>query len=157
MVHWLYFSDLWRLGDDELLKFESDNESWYCTNLKADCGLYSSAVLNSHKAVLNICQWGFDLINLHICFNERIWTQKGFEQPLEPSGSGIDLSTDLSHTLFTKKLLPQNRYSPCVRDRSVFCLLVRPPQHPQQNPLNTSVIFVLKEIIKKKGMRVGGW
>ena len=40
-----------KLGDDDLLKFESDNGSWYCANCKADGVLYSGAVLNSHKAV----------------------------------------------------------------------------------------------------------
>ena len=40
-----------KLGDDELLKLESGNASWYCTNCKADCGLCSGAVLNAHNAV----------------------------------------------------------------------------------------------------------
>ena len=39
------------LGDNELSKLESDNGSSYCANCKADCGLCSRAVLNSHKAV----------------------------------------------------------------------------------------------------------
>ena len=40
-----------KLGDNELLKLESGNGSWYCTNCKADCGLCSGAVLKAHKAV----------------------------------------------------------------------------------------------------------
>ena len=40
-----------KLGDNELLKLESGNGSWYCTNCKADCGLCSGAVLKDHKAV----------------------------------------------------------------------------------------------------------
>ena len=39
------------LGDDERSKLESDNGSWNCTNCKADFGLCSGVVLNSHKAV----------------------------------------------------------------------------------------------------------
>ena len=39
------------LGDNKLLKLESGNGSWYCTNCKADCGLCSDAVLKDHKAV----------------------------------------------------------------------------------------------------------
>ena len=33
------------LGDNELLKIESGDGAWYCTNCKADCGLCSGAVL----------------------------------------------------------------------------------------------------------------
>ena len=40
-----------KLGDNELLKLEPGNGSWYCTNCKADCGLCSSAVLKDHKGV----------------------------------------------------------------------------------------------------------
>ena len=40
-----------QLGDNELLKLESGNGFWYCTNCKADCGLCSGAVLKDHKAV----------------------------------------------------------------------------------------------------------
>ena len=40
-----------RLRDNELLKLESRNGSWYCTNCKADCGLCSGAVLKDHKVV----------------------------------------------------------------------------------------------------------
>ena len=39
------------LGPIELQKIESDNDSWYCSNCKAECSLCSGAVLNSHKAV----------------------------------------------------------------------------------------------------------
>ena len=39
------------LGDDDLLKIETGNNDWYCTNCKADCGLCSDAVLSVHKAV----------------------------------------------------------------------------------------------------------
>ena len=39
------------LGDDELLRIESGDGAWYCTNCKADCGLCSGAVLKGHKAV----------------------------------------------------------------------------------------------------------
>ena len=34
-------------GDNELVRIESGDGAWYCTNCKADCG----AVLKSHKAV----------------------------------------------------------------------------------------------------------
>ena len=40
-----------KLGDNELLKLESGNGSWYCKNCKADGGLCSGAVLKDHKAV----------------------------------------------------------------------------------------------------------
>ena len=30
---------------------KNENEPWYCSDCKADCGLCSGAVLNSHKAV----------------------------------------------------------------------------------------------------------
>ena len=33
------------LGDDELLRIESGDGAWYCTNCKADCSLCSGAVL----------------------------------------------------------------------------------------------------------------
>ena len=36
------------LGPVELQKIESDNDSWYCSNCKAECSLCSGAVLNSH-------------------------------------------------------------------------------------------------------------
>ena len=39
------------LGDNELLRIESGDGAWYCTNCKADCGLCSGAVLKGHKAV----------------------------------------------------------------------------------------------------------
>ena len=39
------------LRDNELLKLESGNGSWYCTNCKVDCGLCSGAVLKDHSAV----------------------------------------------------------------------------------------------------------
>ena len=40
-----------KLGDDELLRIESGDGAWYCTNCKADCSLCSGAVLKGHKAV----------------------------------------------------------------------------------------------------------
>ena len=40
-----------KLGDDELLRIESGDGAWYCSNCKADCGLCSGTVLNDHKAV----------------------------------------------------------------------------------------------------------
>ena len=42
-----------KLGDNELLKFESGNGPWYYTNCKADCG----AVLKDHQAVDNCEMW----------------------------------------------------------------------------------------------------
>ena len=39
------------LSDNELLRIESGDGAWYCTNCKADCGLCSGAVLKDHKAV----------------------------------------------------------------------------------------------------------
>ena len=39
------------LSDNELLRIESGDGAWYCTNCKADCGLCSGAVLKRHKAV----------------------------------------------------------------------------------------------------------
>ena len=39
------------LSDNELLRIESSDGAWYCTNCKADCGLCSGAVLKGHKAV----------------------------------------------------------------------------------------------------------
>ena len=39
------------LGDNELVRIESDDGAWYCTNCKADCGLCSGAVLKAQKAV----------------------------------------------------------------------------------------------------------
>ena len=39
------------LGDVELVRIESGDGAWYCTNCNADCGLCSGAVLKGHKAV----------------------------------------------------------------------------------------------------------
>ena len=39
------------LGDNGLLRIESGDGAWYCTNCKADCGLCSGSVLKGHKAV----------------------------------------------------------------------------------------------------------
>ena len=39
------------LGDNELIRIESGDGAWYCTNCKADCVLCSGAVLKGHKAV----------------------------------------------------------------------------------------------------------
>ena len=39
------------LSDNDLLRIESGDGAWYCTNCKADCGLCSGAVLKGHKAV----------------------------------------------------------------------------------------------------------
>ena len=39
------------LSDNKLLRIESGDGAWYCTNCKADCGLCSGAVLKGHKAV----------------------------------------------------------------------------------------------------------
>ena len=38
-------------SEKELSSLENENEPWYCSDCKADCGLCSGAVLNSHKAV----------------------------------------------------------------------------------------------------------
>ena len=43
------------LGDDELLRIESGDEAWYCTNCKADCGLCSGAVLKQFSVTVVIC------------------------------------------------------------------------------------------------------
>ena len=48
-----------KLGDNELLKLESGNGSWYYTNCKADCGLCSGAVL---KGVFPFCLLPFRLL-----------------------------------------------------------------------------------------------
>ena len=40
-----------KLDDDELLRIESGDGAWYCSNCKADCGLCSGTVLNGHEAV----------------------------------------------------------------------------------------------------------
>ena len=37
--------------ENQLLELESGVGTWYCTDCKADCGLYSGTVLNGHKAV----------------------------------------------------------------------------------------------------------
>ena len=52
-----------KLGDNELLKLESGNGSWYCINCKADCGSCSGAVLKDHKAVQ--------------CDNYEMWVHNG--------------------------------------------------------------------------------
>ena len=39
------------LSDNKLLRIESGDGAWYCTNCKADCGLCSGAILKGHKAV----------------------------------------------------------------------------------------------------------
>ena len=39
------------LGDIELVRIESGDGTWYCTNCKADCGFCSGAVLKGHEAV----------------------------------------------------------------------------------------------------------
>ena len=39
------------LSDSEVLRIESGDGAWYCTNCKADCGLCSGAVLKGHRAV----------------------------------------------------------------------------------------------------------
>ena len=39
------------LSEKELLELGSENETWYCKDCKAECGLCSGAVLNDHKAV----------------------------------------------------------------------------------------------------------
>ena len=38
----------------ELQKIESGNNSWYCSNCKAECSLCSGAVLISHKAAIRL-------------------------------------------------------------------------------------------------------
>ena len=49
-----FHSSCARLGDNDLLKLESGNGSWYCINCKVDCGLCSGAVLKDHKAVSSV-------------------------------------------------------------------------------------------------------
>ena len=39
------------LSDNELVRIESGDGAWFCTNCKADCGLCSGAVLKGHKVV----------------------------------------------------------------------------------------------------------
>ena len=39
------------LGNEAFEKIESEIDTWYCADFKADCGLCSRAVLNGHKAV----------------------------------------------------------------------------------------------------------
>ena len=53
-MYWLrkrFHAKCSNLGADDLLKIETCNSDWYCTNCKADCGLYSGAVLSIYKAV----------------------------------------------------------------------------------------------------------
>ena len=38
-------------SEKELSDLKTENEAWYCSDCKADCGLCSGAVLNSHKGV----------------------------------------------------------------------------------------------------------
>ena len=54
-----------KLRENELLKLESGNGSWYCTNCKVDCGLCSSAVLQDHKQFnVTIVRCGFPMDSL---------------------------------------------------------------------------------------------
>ena len=47
----LFHASCSKLGDDELLRIESADQAWYCSNCKADWGLCSGTDLNGHKAV----------------------------------------------------------------------------------------------------------
>ena len=67
-----------KLGDNELLRIESDDGAWYCTNCKADCGLCSGAVLKGHKAVrCDSCVCG-SIMNAHSLQKliMKLWTIK---------------------------------------------------------------------------------
>ena len=50
IAEWIHASCS-NLGDNELLRIESGDGAWYCTNCKADCSLCSGVVLKGNKAV----------------------------------------------------------------------------------------------------------
>ena len=53
------------LGADDLLKIETGNRDWYCTNCKAGCGLYSGAVrLFIRQFIAMVARCGFTM-NVH--------------------------------------------------------------------------------------------
>ena len=118
------------LGDDELLRIESGEEAWYCTNCKADCGLCSGAVLKGHKAVQcdscdmrihNECSFITETQHETVSNTNCTWICPKYEFfNFSDSffGEQVNLETENRFVPLTK----ENKYrsSPCGTNKSTF-------------------------------------
>ena len=117
------------LSDNELLRIESGDGAWYCTNCKADCGLCSGAVLKGHKAVRcdscdmwihNECSFiaetQYETVNTNctwICLKcESFSFSDSF------FGEQVNLETENRFVPLTKEM--KDRSSPCGTNKSSF-------------------------------------
>ena len=118
------------LSDNELLRIESGDGAWYCTNCKADCGLCSGAVLKGHKAVRcdscdmwihNECSFiaetQYEIVNNTNC----TWICpkcEFFNFSDSFFGEQVNLETENRFVPLTKE--KKNRSSPCGTNKSSF-------------------------------------
>ena len=118
------------LGDNELLRIESGDGAWYCTNCKADCGLCSSAVLKGHKAVQcdNCGMWiqnecSFIAETQYETVNNTNWTWicprcEFFNFSDSFFGEQVNLETENRFVPLTKE--KEDRSSSCGTNKSSF-------------------------------------
>ena len=118
------------LSDNELLRIESGDGAWYCTNCKADCGLCSGAVLKGHKAVRcdscdmwihNECSFiaetQYEIVNNTNC----AWICpkcEFFNFSDSCFGEQVNLETENRFVPLTKE--KKDRSSPCGTNKSSF-------------------------------------
>ena len=100
------------LSVDELIMIKNGSNDWYCTSCKADCGLYSRAVLNGHKAINAM------LANLFI-------SEDDYENVLTTRCKWICPKWDFfnfSDSFFDDQLnlMCQNRFDPLSKDSNLF-------------------------------------
>ena len=117
------------LGDNELLRIESGDGAWYCTNCKIDCGLCSGAVLKGHKAgrcdscdmwIHNECsfiaetQWNCEQYKLYMDLPE-MWI---LQLLWFLFGEQVNLETENRFVPLTKE--KKDKSSPCGTNKNSF-------------------------------------
>ena len=118
------------LGDNELLRIESGDGAWYCTNCKADRGLCNGAVLKGHKAVrYERCdmwihnEWSFIAETQYETVNNTNCTWncpkcEFFNFSNSFFGEQVNLETKNRYVPLTKE--KKDRSSPCGTNKSSF-------------------------------------
>ena len=118
------------LGDDELLRTESGDGAWYCTNCKPACGLCSGAVLKGHKAVQcdncdmwthNECSFIAETQHETVSSTNYTWIClkcEFFNFSDSFFGEQVNLETENRFIPLTKE--KKDRYFPCGTNTSSF-------------------------------------
>ena len=104
------------LVDNELLRNESGDGAWYCTNCKADCGLCSGTVLKGHKAVR--CDSCDMWIHNECSFKLSMKLCEFFNFSDSFFGEQVNLESENRFVPLTKE--KKDRSSPCGTNKSSF-------------------------------------